>query len=192
MSTPIKVVTDTATPALRELLKNTLPNRSLMARMGKSLERILRRFFISKDSQPNKQGWPKSHFWSSRVATSTLLTSVTATDAEVTVGEPAYRTHFYGATIVPRTAKALTIPLVPEAKGIYPSSGLITGLFIRRSKGGAAFLARREGNKIVNYFILLKSVTIPRDPKAAPDRHDVDRELLREATLWFNRHQPPR
>ncbi len=184
----MKVVSDTATPALRALLKDSLPNRSLMARLGKAFERFYRRFFISKDKLPNKQGWPKSHFWSQRVATSTLLTKVTATDAEVTIGEPAFRTHFYGATIRPRKAKFLSIPLVPQAKGIYPSSGLITGLFLRRSSSGAAFLAKRDGRNIVNYFILLKSVTIPRDPKAAPDRKDVDRELLKEANLWFKRH----
>jgi len=188
MTPPVKVVTDTATPALRALLKAAIPNRSLMSRLGGALQRILKRYFIAKDSTPNKQGWPKSHFWSETVANQTDLTKVTPNDAEVTIGEPAYRTHFYGATIRPRTAKALSIPLVPQARGIYPSSGSITGLFLRKSRGGAAFLARRDGNTITNYYILLKSVTIPRDPKAAPERKDVDRELLKEANLWFNRH----
>ena len=66
----------------------------------------------------------------------------------------------YGATIRPKNAKWLTIPLIPAAKG--KRAGEFTDLFYYKPDGeNHAFLARPKGQGIENVFLLTKSVTIP-------------------------------
>lgn len=88
------------------------------------------------------------------------------------------RTLFKGATIVPRVAGALTIPISPESYGktaadfttatgaLHVPGRVVAGLFIYRSKRGFAFLARPTGvaRGLKLLFLLLKKVVIPPRP----------------------------
>lgn len=68
--------------------------------------------------------------------------------------------HEFGTTIVPKTAKWLTIPLLPEAK--YKSAGEFNDLFFYKKDENTAFLARKNGQgKPTNVFLLVKRITIP-------------------------------
>lgn len=74
------------------------------------------------------------------------------------------RVHEFGMTIIPKRARSLTIPLIPEAKGKRAKD--FPDLFFYKPKGeDHAFLARKRGRgksaRIENVFLLVKSVTIP-------------------------------
>lgn len=74
--------------------------------------------------------------------------------------------HQYGATIRPKSAKALAIPLTIEAKriGSPKQNHFPRPLFVYRpGPGRNAFLAERKGKraKLVLQYVLLKQVTIP-------------------------------
>jgi hypothetical protein len=68
----------------------------------------------------------------------------------------------YGATIRPKTAQWLTIPLIPAAKN-KRASDFGDQLFFYQPKGkDYAFLARKtDSGNVQNVFILMKEVTIP-------------------------------
>lgn len=70
--------------------------------------------------------------------------------------------HEYGTTITPKTAKWLTIPLIPAAKGKRAGDFGDTLFYYKPEDEDHAFLARDKGNgNIENVFLLVKSVTIP-------------------------------
>ncbi|MCW1884015.1 hypothetical protein OKA04_04695 [Luteolibacter flavescens] len=74
----------------------------------------------AKNRKGNKLKGPRTNFWS-KAAQETGITSVTEEGATVTVGGEAgqnVRIHIFGGTIKPKVAKAITIPLVPEAHGL--------------------------------------------------------------------------
>ena len=69
--------------------------------------------------------------------------------------------HEYGATIRPKTAQWLTIPLIPAAKN-KRAGDFGDELFFYQPKGkDYAFLARKRGENVENVFILMKEVNIP-------------------------------
>ena len=71
----------------------------------------------------------------------------------------------FGGTITPYRAKALTIPLAPEAYGKRASD--FDGLFVLKTNG-KAFLCGVVNDELIFYYILLKSVTIPKQPYLRP------------------------
>jgi hypothetical protein len=77
--------------------------------------------FIQKNATPNKLGGPRTDFWKG-VAADTAVTDVTEKGATITVANQPFRLHLFGGTIVPKKAKALTIPIVPEAHGLMARS----------------------------------------------------------------------
>ena len=154
-------------------------------------QRSLHRHFRRRDSEPNKRGWPKQHFWA-RIRRVTALSSISEDGATVTVSDPAFGARVHGATIRPKQARALAIPLVPQAAGVRPSSGLIQDLFMLRAKDGRGFLAREEGQGLTLYYRLVKRVTHPKDPRALPSRAAILSALERTATSFLRRRAPDR
>jgi hypothetical protein len=67
----------------------------------------------------------------------------------------------FGTTIVPKNAKALTVPMCREAYG--HSAREIPGLFIKKS-GQNAYLCKKEGNGLKYYYWLAPKVVIPSRP----------------------------
>lgn len=74
------------------------------------------------------------------------------------------RIQEYGGTITPTRAQYLAIPVGPAltAAGVskYASPREVPGLFVIRSKGGTLLLVRKDGQQLVTYFVLKKSVTL--------------------------------
>jgi hypothetical protein len=203
MPNPIRVTVakDTATPALKELLRRVSPMRPLMMRLGKRLELLLRKYFAQYGQSGNfktrRRGWPTQHFWDRRIRNATSFTGATEHDATVTISDPAFMTHYRGATIRPREKSALAIPLQAAAYGKrkQPSSGLIPGLFLLRTRKGAYLVAYGDGfgkprkgvrNATLHfYYKLLKSVTVPKDPKAVPPDKDIEAALLADVESYM-------
>lgn len=179
----IEVSKDTARPALRQMLKD-VRSRGFFMKLAMRLVVTLQAHFAAKETRPNKQGWPKSHFWS-EIRSRTLIRSVNDEGATVAIADDRFNTHYFGATIVPRTRKYLAIPQRPEAKGVYPGSGEIPGLFVLRAKSGSLWLAKREGNELGFFYLLKKSVRIPQDPDVLPSDAKIEAELVKEAEKWL-------
>lgn len=74
--------------------------------------------------------------------------------------------HEFGATIRPRRARALTIPLNAEARA--RPARQIRGLFLIRSKKGNLLLVRKTADGVEPFFLLRDEVRIPRRPYVAP------------------------
>lgn len=129
----------------------------------------LRKHFRAKEQIPNRRGFaPRSNFWAG------IRSAVQENGATVEINDKRFNIHLYGGTVVPKTARALAIPMRSEAYQ-HPTN-FFTDLFVRVSRG-KAYLARRDGKKLTVYYLLLKSVYIRRDPTALPDMN----LLLKEA-----------
>ncbi|HPA70775.1 MAG TPA: hypothetical protein PKY31_00810 [Spirochaetota bacterium] len=64
----------------------------------------------------------------------------------------------FGATITPKNAAYLALPLSKEAKERRPRDFDLVPVF---PKGGTPYLAMKQGNSLKPYYLLLKKVTIP-------------------------------
>ena len=80
-------------------------------------------------------------------------------------------THEFGATIRPKTAKFLTIPLPAAKTKAGRSRGgarSFPNTFVRRSKAGNLILFQKLGSRIIPLFVLKKMVKIPKRPWLKP------------------------
>jgi hypothetical protein len=162
---------------------------------------LMKGHFRDKNATPNALGGPRTNFWNG-VASDTGVTDVTETGATITVANQPFRLHLYGGTVVPKKAKALTIPLVPEAHGLMARTyqqkfgrklftiggpGKVPFLF-ERTDGGVPGTKGASRNSIRPVYRLAKRAMIKRDPKALPDV-DVVRAALTEEAVDFVERQ---
>jgi len=195
----VRVAKDTATPALKAMLRRVSPMQPLMMRLGKRVEILLRKYFADYGRTGNfktrRRGWPTQHFWDRRIRNATAFTGATEHEATITIADPAFMTHFRGGTIRPKEKGALAIPLQAAAYGKQPSDKSIPGLFLLRTRKGAYLVAYGDlfgkSRKGVNratlhfYWKLMKSVTVPKDPKALPPDTDIEAALLKETEYYL-------
>lgn len=187
-------------------IEGTITNRrDLNEALAVRLRRELKEHFTLKNREPNKMGAPKSNFWN-QVADATDIAEVTETGAVVAVAESRFNIQLFGGTILPKKAKALTIPLIAEARGESVASyRLKTGrrlfsvpgrnvLFEKageaatesrvnftrgRDRGFGVKLAGRQGLRAV--FALARKATIKADPTALPTSEALLTALQEEA-----------
>lgn len=72
----------------------------------------------------------------------------------------------FGGPITPVYAKALTVPVHPEAYGKKASD--FSNLFMLKREGKPPLLARKNGESIEALYVLLKKVEIPKQPYLRP------------------------
>jgi phage gpG-like protein len=105
--------------------------------------------------------------------TGVLRASVTAeadgTGLTIRAHAPGARLHQEGGVIVPKRAKALTIPLTKEAVRAGGARHFPRPLFVLSGKDGSGALAERPDKgkargKLVVHYLLRKSVTVPARP----------------------------
>lgn len=81
----------------------------------------------------------------------------------ITEDIPYARIHLTGGTIHPRRAQWLTIPIGPGRTAHVASARDIAGLFSIRSRTGNLLLVTKNAdNSVTPWFVLKKSVTIPK------------------------------
>lgn len=170
-------ITDKATPALRALLLQ-LSGRRGHAILGQSIRILVREHLRAKEAQPNKQGWPKTHYYSR--ARERVTFEASEDDATVTVAIEGFRQRYHGGRITPVNRRALTIPAAPEAYGkvagefggnleFYPFyRGRIVGLLVGAPDSALA-------GKVL--YRLVTSVNQAPDPSVIP----TDAEMLTAA-----------
>jgi phage virion morphogenesis protein len=176
---------DKALMALRERMSHFQP---VMANIGRYLRRQTRINF-ERGGRPTK--WKPS--WRAKMQggktlmdTGRLALSMdwAATDDEAIVGTNVRygRIHQLGGTIVPKTAKALTVPLCDLAKGKRARD--FEGLFVIGGKEGKApVLAMRQGEKVLPMFALMKKVTMQARPFLVW-LSEFDVAILRKLSKW--------
>jgi len=129
----VTITRDSATPALAQIYDALAPGRRkpLMAVLGKTAEKEYRAWFRGRNADsPNRAGFPRSNFWSKRIAGATNYdaSQTTADRAVVVISDPAINAHVYGGTWGAKEAKYLAIPLRGEVYGVRPKAGTIPGL----------------------------------------------------------------
>jgi len=181
---------------LSELGKSVEPRR-ILAVAGKQLQDDLQDHFTARNSEPNKQGWPKKNFWAG-IANATKFDSASVSDSEavVVVNDPAINQKVYGGTIRPTHARNLAIPMNEDAyKAGKPSAIQRNFLRLIVTRSGA-YLVEREavnirprGGKKVGYrpasemggrfwYHLVPSVTQAKDERALPDASYLEGSVM--------------
>jgi hypothetical protein len=174
----------------------------------------LQTHFRKKNSVPNKMGAPKTNFWND-IAEATGISSISETGAVVTVADDRFRIQLLGGDITPKKAKALTIPLVKEARGLFARSyeqkfgtRLFTipgrhALFERTNRGSESLLNQtnvrvRQGKRSLTIPLAARSeirpvyalsarVTIDADPTALPPKEKLQSRLQEDADDFLAR-----
>lgn len=170
-----------------EIAEKITNRRGLHAALASRLVDELQAHFIAKNAVPNRMAARKTDFWKS-ISQATQVASVSDDGAVVTVADKRYRIHYHGGTIRPGPGKkALTIPLIPEARGLFARSyEAATGneLFIIK---GRSNLYEKTSNGIRAVYALKKQVTIKRDPEAMPPTAVIEAAIAEEAIDWIKR-----
>lgn len=201
-------------------LTGELTNRKgLNDALGRSLARHLQAHFREKNTEPNGMAAPKTNFWK-QVSDATALTEATDDGATVTIAEQRFRIHLFGGVIKPTGGrKFLTIPKIPEARGLRAASYEqqygrklfrlpgVKLLFERSDQGTQstvgkerASIRRRDGTyrqinlsaraTIRPVYALATQSTIKKDEQALPPTDYLLSELTKTGVSWINRNQP--
>ena len=182
---------DSVTPDLRRIANRLQNKRPLLAALGKQLEIDLRKHFLARDAEGNKRGFPRKHFWRNQVAKQTALTSVSDDSATVSIASPELMHKITGGVVTPKRAKALAIPLSPEAYKAGSASLFPRPLTMVIRPGRPPLLVETgligESTSWTLHYILLKSVKHDPDPRALPPQENINQSLLSRARAHLDR-----
>ena len=194
------VVEDLASPALDAIARKCQHPQALLSVLGKNVELELKEHFGRRDSEGNKQGWWRSHFWHG-IADKTHFVGATDREATITISSPEFLQKLHGGTITPKNGKMLAIPLTSEAKqkgaprkwtARYKLPGQwnqSNALFVLKT-ASAVFLARKTGSGkeargVEMLYLLKRSVTQSADARALPPKLFLDSMIEHEALRYL-------
>ncbi len=152
--------TETVSRGMRRVLSQQ--RRTATLRVGGiAVSRFLKRYYRTKDAaEPNALGGDRTHFWKQIGNSVSEVPEIVKGNVSIPIRDPRFPQKLFGGPIVPRKAKALTIPIHPAAHGRTAAQigAKVGGLFILRTKSGGAFLAGKIGTVLTLYFVLLRRV----------------------------------
>jgi hypothetical protein len=101
-----------------ESLRESLTDKQLATAAGVGVQTAVRRNFLTLEGKPNKQGFPKTHFWND-AAKSTLLDLSAANSgrAIISINKIGVALQRFGGTVRPVNKKWLTISATSESYG---------------------------------------------------------------------------
>lgn len=140
----IRIVSDDATPALRELMESLTPAR-FAGRVGPKLAELTETHLAALG--PNVKGYPSTGFYEKfarnvRWLPQTNGVAVAILPAVINGRQAGLGLRVFGGTITPQTAKMLAIPISPVSYGHVPSD--FPGLFLLKTPTGAYLCQRGE------------------------------------------------
>ena len=104
-------------PALKELSRGLAPNTVALVGGRALANRIRARFNELEQTRPNKQGWPRQHFWSQVRRSVQNPVPIGDGQVRVSVNHVGAALRFFGGIVRPVRAKLLTVPAAAEAYG---------------------------------------------------------------------------
>lgn len=169
-------VYDGLTPALNRIasgMKNTQP---LMRVAGGELRAALQEHLRAR-------GWSIYR----QIASATALSSVTQTEAVVTVGGEEGKILLHkitGGVVKAKAARNLAIPLSPQAKRVYARNFPKPLVLIKRKGNLPPLLVEILNRKWNLHYILKSSVYHRPDTKALPDKAAVESRIMARVQAW--------
>jgi len=161
---------DRATQALEALGVN-LGSARLADRAGTAVAVLVRGRLRKKPD--NKKGWPSTGFW--RDAANSVSHYPVEGGQVVSIAKIGMRQRFFGGSIRPVNAQALTIPISPEAYGHTAAD--FPGAFLLKTKTGAYLVRYTNGrgrNALFDFlFKLSGGVDQPPDPSVLPSKDEM-------------------
>ena len=180
----VQLQSDDLTGKLTELLRRSRRPRSVLQAAARGVRSRLQRHFRERDKEPNRLGGRRTHFWLD-VYKSTQLGQVTESFAIVSIGDHRFAQKLRGGTIRAIQAKALTIPVDPEAHGrraaVFERETGLKLIFI--GQGGKGILATRAAGSdaLQVRYLLVPSVHQDPDPEALPPQGEMESAALEKA-----------
>ena len=188
MSSVGVIIDDKVTPGLNKVRSATQRQR-LYRIAGYAAAQVLKEHFYRLDRErPNKLGGRRTHYYAG--AGDSVHYTPVKQGVIVTATQIGLRLHYQGGTVRPARAKALTIPINPQAYGKRARE--FDDLFIiTTGTPGVAILAKKGSGRsfVIPLYLLLKSVTHQADPTILPPEREVILALDRHITRWINRHR---
>lgn len=152
--------------------------------------RFLKEHFAKKDKkEPNQLGGDRTHFWNQIGASVGPRPLVRNRVVEIPITDPRFRQKLRGGVIVPKRARALTIPMHPIAHGRSAAqvAAKVGGLFILRT-GNRAFLAGKIGRALTIYYQLVKRVVQMPWPGTLPPARSMKWVFTHGVRLYLRRN----
>lgn len=186
---PTVSISDSAGPALVAIAAQVKDKDGLLRVLGRRTANELKAHFRWKEqTEPNKRGWPRQHFWS-QVAQSVFTNIPGKTSVRVGIGHQAIAQKLYGGTITAKRRKYLALPLTAEAYGTSPREARWKDrLRYMESKKGSKLLVIDHGKgEIEPVFLLLRSVTQAPTKNALPSLPTLGAKLVKDAQGHLDR-----
>ena len=181
-------ITDRVGPKLRsELSPQRLAAGNAVA--GRALAEFVRKHYREKDAkEPNRLGGDRTHFWR-KIAESVQPPVVAGGTVSIKIKDRRIGQKVHGGPIVPKRARALTIPIHPAAHGRRAAllAAKVGRLFILRSKSGEAFLAGKIGKRVTLYYLLRRAVNQAPWPGSLPSVRGMKRVFTVALKAYFQR-----
>jgi len=171
----VKIHDGEASARLEKIAMQAKNPRALLAEVGRRAGNELKRHFRVRDREPNKLGGARTHFWigvSRSVSAPVPVGSFGVSGVRIDITHPGFAQKVFGGRIVPKRARALTIPVHPAAHGrrasVLENEGI--KLFLLKtgpSKLGVLAAKQPDGGMVV-YYVLSRGVDQKADPQAMP------------------------
>ena len=167
----VVIRTDISMPALAAKIAALKDKSGLHRTMGMGVEKlVIRHLREVKVPQGNRLGAPSTGFWQKAIA-SVVGTSGDA-GASVRITHRGAAMQYYGGTVRPVRARALTIPIDAEAHGKTVGDFRAAGVEIFKLKG-KDLLCRKVGDEVKPLFILRANAIIDNHPDVLPTRDEL-------------------
>jgi len=165
----------------------------IMKVVGRRGSNELKKHFRMRNRTPNKLGGTRTNFWQGVADAVQNPVLVGDSGVCISINHPAFAQKVFGGTIKPKNAKALTIPVEPEAYGrtvatFQQETGIQLFLLKKKAGGMSNLLAGIVDEHTVKvFYVLQSSVDQAADPQALPDQNQFEAALLDEAEQYLNR-----
>jgi hypothetical protein len=176
-------------PAIFNLARGLRRPDTLMV-MGRAVATLLRKHFTELDKEnPNKHGGERTHFWGKARRSVQQPELLSGDSAKVSITAIGVAQRYYGGDIVPRTAKALTIPVHPAAYGHRAREFDDLDYIPSKSGKALAILARPNPASAHGigevYYVLVRRVHQMADPNVLPPESKIDRTALEAGEAYL-------
>lgn len=115
---PIKVTINDNASAMLEAVAKVMNPDSISKVTGRAVANTIRANFQTlEDNRPNKQGFPRQHFWSACRRATQAPAPLGSGRVLIEINKPGAALRRFGGTVRPVNKKYLTIPAIAEAYG---------------------------------------------------------------------------